>query len=859
MKKILMISMTMLLVFTAFLHLHTVFAEEAENYCEDMSFSVETVKAGDDTIEGEADAEDEIELEIGEYRDIVIADNDNSYTFDIEADMLSAGNEIKLVNEQHEIETEAVDEDTETETIESELQGECEVPEEILQDMESEEAEEDTVDEEVEEPSEEAEETTGLQENTDETAAEEDGDEIQNSEENVEEQTSEEESQKEHADGNEEQKSEEQDLGESESGAAQEDDNESTEDEASEENISEDSNDDVAQENADESTETQNDSTDEATEKRDSEEDTEQKIDDEEDREDAQLFSTGELIRQSAAPIEEVQGTTATVGTTEAFNSALYNPEIEVIILDDHINSSGAREVRSDSSQKIIEANGFSIGMRAGNIVINDDINTMIVRNASNLYTTNSLIDGGLFETSNADGILHLENITFNASNFITGGKIASNPPGEVHFYGENTINTRNGSNTLAFRKVVVHDGAALDLNHRSSGGALFFRGGESSSNIEHALDIRNNANVDITSNSAVLTSEFPSGSSDGNLTLSINGGANTVLSGSGANIFQVDTAMEVDINDPQTADFINRSNNRLFSSGIIVSFNVRQVSIHGWGDNSQNELPSHMTPFMENAQFTFENTGGTTVQSMTPPVPNFSDNFIQTMPRMMFAHSEDHVMDLSVNPVNDLSTEITGETLGDATITIYDENDNVIDTTISDDSGNFSFNLEVPFQAGDVLRFQAEHHDHVSEIIEVNVTGDRLEFLYVPDTIPFETTEMHDEETVVDRQNPDLNINILNTKEIGSWQLTAQVHEPLSNDNGATLENAMYFVENGTEYPLEDDAVEVARGNAADIDDTHEISWDSKEGILLKLNPVYANPDTEYSTEVEWVLTDGP
>lgn len=93
-----------------------------------------------------------------------------------------------------------------------------------------------------------------------------------------------------------------------------------------------------------------------------------------------------------------------------------------------------------------------------------------------------------------------------------------------------------------------------------------------------------------------------------------------------------------------------------------------------------------------------------------------------------------------------------------------------------------------------------------------------------MPDTMPFETTEIRDEEITIGRQDSDWSLNIRNTKDMDNWYLTVQVHEPLTNTNGAVLDNAMYFIENGNESPLEEDAVEIASDNNADTEELHQI-----------------------------------
>src|SRR5699024_5837301 len=258
--------------------------------------------------------------------------------------------------------------------------------------------------------------------------------------------------------------------------------------------------------------------------------------------------------------------------------------------------------------------------------------------------------------------------------------------------------------------------------------------------------------------------------------------------------------------------------------------------------------------------EFSFGNDGTQASSEIKEAISNWEEILVPEMPRIMFSESGVNVMTIEIEDIYDTDKEIRVKTEPGSTVNIYDEEGNKIDIYPIEDDGVFKFELEEPLNAGDVLKFDAVHDHHESPEVEKVVIGNRLEFVTPPEGMIFETTEIKDEETIIERKN-DWNLAVNNTKPNNHWKVEAEVKEPLTNINNDndTLENAMIYKDGANEKYLEDGSVEIARKNATDPPGQIEINWQENEGILIKINPIMAKPDTEYSTTIEWTLTDGP
>lgn len=200
-----------------------------------------------------------------------------------------------------------------------------------------------------------------------------------------------------------------------------------------------------------------------------------------------------------------------------------------------------------------------------------------------------------------------------------------------------------------------------------------------------------------------------------------------------------------------------------------------------------------------------------------------------------------------------------TGEESGD-TVYVINDAGAVVGTGLLEEDGTYSFILDRDISPNKILTVQAvDEAGNESNTLEVTVPADITRIESVPDII-FNTTTITDGETLVLRQSENNSVQIIDTRQEGDWQLSAGANS-LDNGNGDSLSNALIYIKkNGEEVSLENGAVEVAsneESSSSELIDT--ISWSDNEGVLLKLNPIFAQADTEYSTTINWTLTDGP
>jgi len=893
------------------------FAEETEDECKISEFEIQTIVVSDDTIKGTGLGGQRLELELkNEDKKVTIQIEDNGkFEYELETDELDENDKIKISNDYYKIETDVALEETPRDSIKSEQYVECPIEESSEEDpAEETDTEEETEETPAEESAEEAEsedqpeesleedsaEEAETEKETEETPAEESAEEAESEdqpeEDSAEEAETEEETEKTPEEDSEkeaesEDQPEESPEEESTEETETEEETEKTPEEDSEKEAeSERQSEESLEENSAEETETEEET--EKTPEEDSEkeaesedrpaespeEDSTEETESEEradtEEEIAENFSvlsqtqTQNIYQSSSAPIDTIQGSAVTVTTSQQFTDAISNNDIEHIRLSNNINTSGTLNVRTRYGQKVIDANGYSINIGSGQMmlsnssILNRDVRKLIILNASNLYTNNSAENGGMIRKRDGELSLHLENVNFNANNNSSGGILGSNWEGNINFHGNNIINTYNGGYSMAFRKVFIHQGAQVEINNYNGNSVFQFeRNTGTYGDGEYGIQAETNGTLNVNSNAAVITTNLSREIlRDRILTNRFGVDSDVVLSGNGSNIFPVDTTVNNFITNPQKIDFINnQSNSTLFNSNEDIYFYLSETTLKGWNRNNMENQPSNISQPITTGQFRFSGNNTTNV-SLTPEHPNFSTMFTPQLRRMMFEKSISPIEVLEVADITDKSTKITGTTSANVSVKMYDKNGNVIQKVESNSNGDFSFELEEPFEADIILQFQAQRGHVKSERVEQTVIGNRLELIGVPDTIPFESTEIRNEEMIIARENPDMTVSVMDTRSNGDWHLTVRALAPLTDLEGNnTLDDALYYIEGDSEKIIEDEAVRVGEKIQSSNSNLQELSWGADEGILLKLNPVQAQAETEYSTTIEWTLTDGP
>lgn len=348
-----------------------------------------------------------------------------------------------------------------------------------------------------------------------------------------------------------------------------------------------------------------------------------------------------------------------------------------------------------------------------------------------------------------------------------------------------------------------------------------------------------------------------------GSSSFNVNDGSTWIVNNSGANpAFDFSSPTTFNIDTPEQVRW--SGSNRVISTNQSHEFNLIDSSMTSRNNSESDSIYS--LPY-EELYFTLNNDGF----NVTGEVPDEETWFRETQPNMILWEFKADLAKPEVNePIYDTLDEgtdqvtITGNGPENSSIQLYMD-DALIASADTNDNGDFEIVLNERLAVNDLLRFRAVRGAAVSVDTEVEVQGNRLEFLSVPD-LSFGPVEINDEpEKVILRSTPETaQIDIQNTRGSDSWSITAQAAGPLtSTDLNESLDESLYYV-NGEERSLiENTAVQVGSSQeATTVDDStyqQRVTWNQNEGILVIMNPIYARTNTSYSTEITWTLTDAP
>ncbi|SOC40712.1 Ig-like domain-containing protein [Salinicoccus kekensis] len=913
MKKLIIWTLAFILIFTEILFPIQMNAEEITDQCEDMAFKVEEPIAVDEKLVGEGQAGQEIEVLFNNLTDVIKVDDAGSFEYEWKDEVPEAGGNIILKSGPYEIELTVKEEGVETEPREAKLVEACEVSvipeeepvEEIMDDedqLDVEEEQSGAVDEEVFE----TEQEVPVESSAGEEATSREGNESDKQTESEEvkpEKTPERASETHASEGGEEpvkadeeggeetlvdeaidESSEEKESGTEETGDETLSD-ESKSDEVShlegsegmlsEENDPGDEADQVEESAKENSREEDNKNKLEDDDSEEGEEDNDERIgksgkkktlevdkDEENEARDNKmvkgagfsLFNTfSTAMAESEVPIIISEDTNSVyVSTPSGFNDALGSKDVERIILMDHIQQPKPSVVESETGKKIIDGNGKSIDLVNSTMILNNsrvfntNVTEMVIRN-TNLLTTNDDTDGGFIKKETHSANIHLENVNFDTGNNGKNGKLGSSWESTINFYGSNIINTRSSQNGMAFKQVIVHEGAKLTLHNEGNGSAFKFENHFLRNGV-FGLEIRKNSNVEISSESKILETNLTRlGSRVKNI---IQDGAQVIFKGNHSdNLFDIDTNTSFMVTNAKLVSFNNENPNGglfsvrgLFGIPIDASFEVYNVVRKYWYKKDRIEKKPDVSVEIQEDKFTLDSNSNIRRMDLEQPIYELEP--------------------FEVDAVSDTHAMITGKTRPRATVIIYDIENVELAKTESDSEGNFSFTLKEheklkdKVEAGTVLTFKGEL-DNAQAETEMTVQGNRLQFIEPPPDIIFETAEIKNEEKIIKRESPHYDFEVVNTRKNSDWKLTAQAVEPLNDGNGNELRNTInYFYEDGNSTPMEKEPIKVVSKNT---NGTQQVSWGPDEGILLKMNPIRAEADKEYSATINWTLSDGP
>ncbi|MBC2388962.1 immunoglobulin-like domain-containing protein [Listeria booriae] len=137
------------------------------------------------------------------------------------------------------------------------------------------------------------------------------------------------------------------------------------------------------------------------------------------------------------------------------------------------------------------------------------------------------------------------------------------------------------------------------------------------------------------------------------------------------------------------------------------------------------------------------------------------------------------------------------------------------------------------------------------------------FQFNEAPEDLLFETTEIRSEDITINRQNPDWNIQVKDTRNNGSpWALTATVNGAFSDQedpNAKQLHNAITYTVGTEETVLLDNQAFVIHEGISDQNEITTIRAPADQGLRMKVNPTGVKANHDYKTSITWTLNDTP
>ena len=596
------------------------------------------------------------------------------------------------------------------------------------------------------------------------------------------------------------------------------------------------------------------------------------------------LLSNGSYALANAhAPDIANSNKTVYVSTYKQLIDAMSDNRVDKVILQNDIIASpsdGVNIVRAPGSSpnrmKILDGNGnrLLISARVG-FDGATNIDAMVIRNFSNIYTKHRHEDQGFFRLRTHEYDLHVENIILNKERLEDGAHLASSWESTLHLYGD--IDLYSPSLPIAYYRLIkIHDGANVNIY---SGGDAFYQG--KNTNLEKGIIIDRDATVNIISKNNVINN-LTNGS--GKFKFHVGSGSDVTFESLEKAVIYTRNSPNSEIYFGPDSKFSGISKNNTFNLAKSSNFlfahpeSVRFHSSVGQIINDSTNI--HQFKIynlkMKTANIETEEFISGVFYVVGSSIQNFSANkYSDIFPsKFIFRNMRDWEFYREFenpkidNIIYDTDYTISGKGPSSATIYLIDKDGDIISETNSNVEGNFVFNLKSPLDVGIDVGVKAERTSKIFEIDETvsissdttwyTVVGNRLELVLVSDLL-FENTVINNEPNKEIPTMDPVNVQIRNTK-LANWTLTAKAAGPLTNNEGHTLDNALYFRDKINNYYLME-SIEVRvyehNSNNADSEYYQNLVWKKGEGFVLRYNPINAYSDSDYTTTIKWTLTD--
>lgn len=593
-----------------------------------------------------------------------------------------------------------------------------------------------------------------------------------------------------------------------------------------------------------------------------SDEITEEEEEAEEDEEDTAEAAEEEETLQPRAPERQHtncpnERNAACVKNGNELSSALQDRKIEkVIVLNNLNNVPSIPAVRSNTGTKILEANGYSIGMQNnGQILLNDpSIKEFYIQNASNLHSSRSSY--GMFRGLRGINI-HVKNSNFNTQNIPDAGYFGESWESQINFHGDVTINT-SFRYAMNYRSVRVHSGANVNIN--GEGGIELNSNSKPGPTNSPGITVDSGASLMIRSrnNHAIYTD-------DPNMSFTVGPAANVHLSSSNSSsVFRLrNTSGKINIQEKARVVFDHRaggssleldgsaSANFNLNYPELVEFRKANTSVPIFRGRNRSVISVNVPDNMEAVRY---QSNGETFDTLGPGnhISRFSwgrwdsgiaavrddVNLIQIKPSIT-------PMIESINEIYNFQTAITGTATPNSEVTVTGPN-NFKRTTTANSEGNFTIDVgkEMP-KAGTELSFTASIYGRVSDSVSKTVQQP---------TVELEVSDMNfGQYKIVDKMieatpQDGFGVRVERTPADAPFKVTAKAGPFVAGNGVDQLNNVLFFKGKnlqGASQTIMSDSAPIVK--ATDFE--------------LRVNPVrqFVVSNQTYTSKITWTITNGP
>ena len=409
----------------------------------------------------------------------------------------------------------------------------------------------------------------------------------------------------------------------------------------------------------------------------------------------------------------------------------------------------------------------------------------------------------------------------------------------DMTFGGGSNVNiiTSNGmgyNNTHLTRNVLIDNNAALSITQKQQFGttATWCISGEFKMNSGSELRMISNYTGSSSNYNLLFTSSSAS--------INLDNPKNLVLYNLGANAIYSSLTIPYSLN-------ISQYNRWTSVTPLANAGDIYDIPTFSWY-KLENVNNLQIVGTLTTATTTISSTNLTTQeQSELPSLTNFLLNNTRVL--SMGRPS------LTINPITDVSTEISGVTTPYADVKIsYEGNDYYVQ---ADSNGNYIYNYSQPLAIGTEISFLSNvAHSFLYRFrtVEVIYPGD-LSIVSATSQVTFSTTPFQSSPTLCERSSP-LKVVVEDSRITPIiWHLYATINTPLTNENNKILDNGLVFVDDMSNMFILSSTPVLVYTSDGITTGTIEVEWATNEGILLQLNIVPIQSNTAYKTNINWSI----